>query len=148
MMVSSAAKTVKQYIAELPDDRRREVVKVRKLIMDNIPKGFEEIMLYGMICYAVPLSRYPVTYNKQPLTIAGLASQKNYISLYLMGVYGDKKTEKWFSDEYKKSGKKMNMGKSCLRFLKADDLAMDVVAKVIEKVTVEDFIATYEKSRK
>ncbi len=88
-MVQSKAQTVKEYLAELPPDRRKEIETVRKVILANLPKGYEECMSYGMIGYVIPLSRYPETYNKQPLAIAALASQKNYMSLYLMCVYGD-----------------------------------------------------------
>ncbi len=140
-MVSSHAETVEQYLAELPDERRGEVSKVRKIILDHLPDGYEEVMQYGMISYVVPLSKFPDTYNKQAMTIASLASQKNYISLYLMAVYGDKELEAWFKEEYQKSRKKLNMGKSCLRFKKVEDIPLDLIGKVIGKVSVDKYIA-------
>ena len=100
-----------------------------------------------MIGYYVPLSRYANTYNKQHLSYAALASQKNYLSLYLMGVYADAETDVWFESEYKKSGKKLNKGKSCVRFKKPEDLPLDLIGQVIAMTSVEDFIARYERSR-
>ena len=147
-MASSAAKTVKLYLDELPEDRHIEVAKVRKIILINLPKGYEEVMQYGMISYIIPFTIYPITYNNQPLVIASLGSQKNYISLYLMGVYGDSKTNAWFMEEYKKSGKKLNMGKSCLRFKKADDIPLDLIAKVIARIEVHNYIAAVDEARR
>ncbi len=146
-MVSSHAETVEQYLSELSDERRGEVSKVRKIILDHLPDGYEEVMQYGMISYVVPLSRFPDTYNKQPMAIASLASQKNYISLYLMAVYGDKNLEAWFKEEYKKSGKRLNMGKSCLRFKKVEDIPLDLIGKVIGKVNVDNYIAKVKESK-
>ncbi|MEW5850506.1 MAG: DUF1801 domain-containing protein [Myxococcota bacterium] len=143
-MASSAATTVQEYLASLPADRREALESVRRVIRKNLPKGFEEGMQYGMIGYYVPLSRYPQTYNGQPLGIAALASQKGYMSLYLMGVYGDPATQKWFEAAYRKSGKQLDMGKSCVRFKRVEDLALDVVGQVISRVGVDDFIARYE----
>ncbi len=144
-MVSSHAKTIKQYIQKLSDDRRDEVSTVRKIILDHLPDGYEEVMQYGMISYVVPLSRLPDTYNKQPMAIVSLASQKNYISLYLLAVYGDKELDTWFKEEYKKSGKKLNMGKSCLRFKKVEDIPLDLIGKVIGKVSVDKYLANVKK---
>ena len=125
--VQSQAKTVKAYLAELPVDRRQIISAVRQVILDNIDSGFEEGMQYGMIGYYVPHSLYPAGYHcdpKQPLPFACLASQKNYCSLYMMALYtGDTPLSQWFLDAWKKSGKKLDMGKSCLRFKKLDDLA-------------------------
>lgn len=140
------AKTVKEYMASLPEDRRGDIETVRKIILDNLPEGFEEFMTYGMIGYGIPLSRYPNTYNGQPIGPAALAMQKNKNSIYLMGVYGNKEIEQWFKDAYKKSGKKLDMGKSCVRFKKASDLPLDVIGKVIARVSVDDFIRNYEQS--
>lgn len=146
-MVQSKAQTVKEYLAELPADRRKDIAAVRKVIVDNLPKGYQECMSYGMIGYVIPLSRYPETYNKQPLTVAALASQKNYMSVYLTCVYGEKKHQEWFKKAFAAAGKKLDMGKSCVRFKKLDDLALDVIGEAIAKVSVEDFIANYEKVR-
>ena len=104
-------------------------------------------MLYGMIGWYVPLERFPDTYNKQPLGLAGLANQKNYMSLYLNTVYGDPETERWFRERFAASGKKLNMGKSCLRFRKVDDLPLDVIAETIARVPIDRYIARYEAAR-
>ena len=147
-MVSSNAKTVVEYLKSLPTEKREVIGAVRKVILKNIPKGYVEVMNWGMIVYEVPLATYSITYNKQPIGIAALAAQKNYFSLYLMNVYGNKETEKWFRDEFNKAGKKLDMGKSCVRFKKLDDLPLDVIGKTIAKTTVKDCISLYEKSRK
>lgn len=147
-MVQSAAKTVKGFLAELPPDRKAAIEAVRAVILKNLPAGYEETAQWGMISYVVPLSRYPNTYNGQALAIASLASQKNYMSLYLMGVYGHKPTEEWFRKEFAASGKKLDMGKSCVRFKKLDDLPLDVIGKVIARVPVDAYLRVYESSRK
>jgi hypothetical protein len=120
---------------------------VREVVLENLPEGYEEGMQYGMIGYYVPLERYPNTYNKQPLTVAALASQKNYMSLYLMGVYGDPRTREWFEERFAASGKKLNMGKSCVRFRKLDDLPLEVVGEAIARIPPNEFIEHYESSR-
>ena len=150
-MVMSKAKTVAEYLAELTPERREAVEVVRKVILDNVPAGYEETMQYGMISYVVPLKRYPAGYLGKadvPLCYAGLAAQKNYISLYLMNIYGDKKAEAWFKEEYKKSGKKLDMGKSCVRFKKLEDVPLDVIGEAIARTSIDDFIAQYERARK
>lgn len=124
---------------------------VRKTILKHLPKGYEERMQYGMIGYSVPLKRYPAGYLGQkdvPLPYAALASQKNYMSIYLMNIYGDKKAEKWFREAYKASGKKLDMGKSCVRFKKLEDVPLDVIGKAIAQTPVEALIKAYEKARK
>ena len=146
-MAHSDAQTVDEYLANLPIDRREAVSAVRQVVLDNLPAGFEEGMQYGMIGYAVPLSTYPNTYNKQPLAYAGLASQKNYMSLYLMCVYSDAATEARFTELYKASGKRLNMGKSCVRFKRLDDLPLDVIGETIGGTSMEEFIRRYEESR-
>lgn len=145
-MVTSKAKSVEDYLAELPEDRRQAIAAVRKVILKNLPKGYEETMQYGMISYVVPLEKYPDTYNKQALAIASLASQKNYMTLYLMCVYGN--TETWFKKRYEASGKKLDMGKSCVHFKKLDDLALDVIGETIARTPLSTFIKQYEESRK
>ena len=147
-MVSSQALTVEKYLKELPLDRKDTVIKIRNTILKNLPKGYKEVMEFGMICYVIPLSKYPDTYNKKPLVYCALANQKNYISLYLSCVYVDKKTRKEFEDSYKKSGKKLNAGASCVRFKKLDEIPFDVVNKAIKKFSVNKFIEIYETSRK
>ncbi len=146
-MVSSRAATVKDYLASLPEDRRKAMSAVRRVIRKHLPKGFKEGMQYGMIGYYVPLSRYPETYNGQPLGVVALGSQKNHMSLYLMCVYGDSDLQKRFSAGWAKSGKKLNMGKSCVRFKKVEDLALDVIADALCELTVDGFIQVYEDTR-
>lgn len=148
--MQSKAKTVKQYLDELPADRKREISVVRQVILKNLPKGYVETMAYGMIGYVVPLKIYPSGYggNKNiPLPFAGLASQKNYMALYLMGTYGNKDLDGWFRKAYKATGKKLDMGKGCVRFKSLNDLPLDVVAQVMRKVSVKDFIKNYDKVR-
>ena len=145
--MQSAATTVGDYLAELPPERRNAISAVRDVVLENLPPGYEEAISYGMIGYVIPLERYPDTYNGQPLGLAALASQKNYMSLYLMNVYGDEKIEKWFHGEWKKTGKKLNMGKSCVRFKKLEDLPLDLVGRAVARTGVEDYIKIYEASR-
>lgn len=146
-MVSSKATTVDAYLASLPADRRAAIAAVREVILGHLPPGYEEGMQHGMIGYAIPLSRYPDTYNGQPLVIAALASQKQHMSLYLMGVYGDPEIEAWFTERYRASGKKLDMGKSCVRFKKLDDLPLDLIGEVIARVSVDEHIAAAERAR-
>ncbi|CAN5149161.1 DUF1801 domain-containing protein [soil metagenome] len=142
-MASSNATTVSEYLEELPPDRRRAVAEVRKMIRANLPKGYKETMS-GMISYEIPLHRYPTTYNKKPLPFLALASQKNYMTLYLFGAYLD---EEAFKKEYRKTGKLLDMGKSCLHFKKVDDLAMAFLGEAIAGTPPDKLIALYEKSR-
>lgn len=136
--------TVEAYIASLPADRRDVLMRVRELILKNLPNGYEEGMLYGMIGYYVPLSVYPDTYNGLPLGYVALASQKNHMSLYIMSVYGE--NEQSFRIAYKKTGKKLDMGKSCVRFKKFDDLPAKLIAKTIASIPPKQFISHYEES--
>jgi hypothetical protein len=147
-MVQSGARTVARYLAELPASRRAALEVVRSVILENLPAGFEEGMEYGMIGYYVPLQRYSETYNGQPLCIAGLASQKNHMAVYLMSVYGHAGTRRWFEKAYRQSGKKLDMGKSCLRFRSLDDLALPVVGEAIRRVSLDAYVAAYEASRR
>ena len=121
-----------------PIDRRPIVEVVRQVVLDHLPDGFEEVMQYGMISYVVPHERYPDTYNGQPLALASLASQKRYLSLYLMGVYGDAGAEAWLRERWP-ADKKLDMGKSCLRFKRLDDLSLDLIGEVIASTSVDDF---------
>ena len=147
-MAQSKAATVDEYLAELPEERRTVVAAVRTLVKRHIPKGYQEGMEYGMIGWSIPLSRYPDTYNKQPLSYIALAAQKKYYSLYLMCAYTDSKAETLLKAGFAKAGKKLDMGKCCLRFTSLDDLPLDVVAQAIASQTPEEFIAVYEASRK
>lgn len=145
--MQSEAKTVDQYLAELPDDRRESLHTVRAVMLKNLPTGYEEGMQYGMIGYYVPHSVYPPGYHcdpKQPLPFAGLASQKNHMSIYLMCIYADAEHEAWFRKAWAKSGKKLDMGKSCVRFKKADDVPLKVIGEAIKRVPVKKFIERYE----
>ena len=147
-MASSTATTPEEYLDSLPPDRRESIERVRRIILDNLPDGYREGMYFGMLGYYVPLDRYPDTYNGQPLGIAALANHKQYMSLYLMSVYGDAETERWFRERYAASGKKLNMGKSCLRFKHADDLPFDLIGQTLARVGVDDYLARYEATRR
>ena len=146
-MARSTATTPDEYIASLPDDRRDAVSAVRDVVRKNLPAGYEEGMQYGMIGWYVPLDRFPDTYNGQPLGLAALANQKNYISLYLNSVYGDRATEAWFKERYAATGKKLAMGKSCLRFRKVDDIPLDLIGETIARADLDSFLAHYEEAR-
>ena len=146
-MAQSSARTVDDYLAELSPERREAIATVRQAVLSHLPPGYEETMQFGMIGYVVPLERYPVTYNKQALQYAALASQKQYMSLYLMNVYGDPETEKWFTAQYRASGKRLDMGKACVRFRKPEDLPIDLVGEAIARTPVDEFIRRYEASR-
>jgi hypothetical protein len=145
--MKSSAVTVKDYLAELPEDRRAVVAAVRAVILKNLPKGYCESMNWGMISYEVPLDRYPNTYNGQPLAYAALAAQKNNYSLYLTCVYQDPKRERALRDAFAKAGKKLDMGKSCIRFKKLEDLPLPAIGKVIAGVPVDEFIKRYEAAK-
>ncbi|MCK6456413.1 MAG: DUF1801 domain-containing protein [Phycisphaerae bacterium] len=143
----SKARTVKEYFASLPADRREALAAVRKVILDNLDKDYEEGMAYGMISYHVPHRVYPPGYHcdpKQPLPFACLASQKNHMAIYLMCIYGSREHEAWFRKAWAKSGKKLDMGKSCIRFKKLDDLALDVLGEAIARVPARQYIRFYE----
>ncbi len=144
----SEATTVEQYLTELPDDRRHAVETVRDVIVKHLPNGFEESMNWGMISYGVPLETYPNTYNGQPLSLVALASQKNYMSLYMMSVYATEGGAEEFHEAYRATGKRLDMGKSCVRFRKLDDLPLELIAETIAGVDLESFIETYEASRR
>ena len=147
-MVTSKASTVEDYIRELPPDRRETISAVRDVVLRNLPKGYTEQMGWGGIAYVIPLEQYPDTYNGQPLAIAALIAQKNYCSLYLMGPYGEPKLRTWLDKEFKKRGKKLDMGKACLRFKTVDDVPLDVIAEAVTKVTPAQYIKAFETSRR
>ncbi len=145
--MTSTAKTVHEYLASLPEDRRAEIQKVREVVLRNLDSEYEEGMQYGMIGYYVPHSVYPPGYHcdpKQPLPYASIASQKNHMAIYMMCVYGHPEMDAWFRSEWAKTGKKLDMGKSCIRFKKADDLALDVIGEAIRRVPARDLIKFYE----
>ena len=147
-MATSKAKTVAEYLDEQPDDRRKTLSTVRAVVRKHLPKGYRESMGYGMICYTVPIATYPDTYNGQPLCYAALAAQKQKCSLYLMNVYGDTATAKAFKEGFKKAGKKLDMGKSCVRFKTASDLPLDAIGQTIAATPMKEFIGQYERSRR
>ena len=145
--MQSKAKSVEDYLSELDDTRRAAISTVRNVVLENLPDGYEEMMLFGMITYAVPLSTFPDTYNKQPLMYAALASQKRHMALYLTNVYGDGSLEAWFRERYKATGKRLDMGKSCVRFRKLDDLPLGLVGETISKTPIDEFLEIYRASR-
>jgi hypothetical protein len=145
--VRSDARTVAEYVSALPDDRRETFEAVRRVILEHLPDGFVETMEFGSPSYVVPLERYPDTYNGRPLPLASLASQKRYLALYLMGVYGDAGTASWFRERWAETGKRLDMGKSCVRFRRLDDLPLDLVGDAIGRVSLDEFVAMYERSR-
>ena len=147
-MASSKAATVNTYLKSLPAERRKVVAAVRDVVLSNLPKGYRESVNWGHITYEVPLDRYPDSYNGQPLCYAGLAAQKNHYALYLMCAYMDAVQMKALEDGFRKAGKKLDMGKSCLRFKSLDDLPLDLVGSVIASTPVERYIEIYEGTRK
>lgn len=146
--MQSDATSPKEYIESLPEDRKRIVTEMRKVIRKNLPKGFKEQMSYGMIGYVVPHSLYADGYHcdpKLPLPFINIASQKNHIAFYHMGLYGGAYLD-WFQKEWPKhSTKKLDMGKSCIRFKKPEDVTLDLLGQLCAKMTPEDWISTYEK---
>lgn len=146
-MVSSKAATVSQYLDELPPERRKVIQGVRKVMRASLPTGFKEGMLYGMICYFIPLKDFPETYNGQPLVYAGLAAQKNYYSVYLNNIYSDPEAEAWFAKRYAATGRDMAKGKSCINFKKLDDLPLELIAEALARNTKDEFIEMYEDAR-
>ena len=143
--MQSKANTVKQYLNELPNDRKKAISIVRQTILENLPEGYDEVMNWGMITYEVPLETYPNTYNGKPLMYAALASQKNHMAVYLMGCYMVPEVRNEFEKAYKKSGKRFDAGKSCIRFKKIDDLPLDLLGKTIASMDVNEFIELVEK---
>ena len=145
-------KTVEEYLEVIPEKRRAAVEKLREVILSNLPEGFDEQLSYGMIGYVVPLSKYPQGYHSkkgEPLPFMSLASQKSHIALYHMGLYGNQDVEEWFIDEYAKQvPTKLYMGKSCIRFRNPDHIPYDLIAELVQKISVDEFINNYEQSLK
>ena len=146
-MASSKAKTVEEYLAELPEDRRTVIASVRDLVNRHIPAGYVESMSWGMIAWEVPLSHYPTTYNKQPLPYVALAAQKQYYALYLTVCYANSAQDVVLRNAYADAGRKLDMGKSCLRFKSTDDLLPEVIGGAIASTPVDTLIAQDEASR-
>jgi len=147
--MADAPTTVKEYLDGLPDDRRKDLRKVRAAVNKGLPRGYKEGIQYGMIGWFVPHRLYPDGYHcdpKQPVPFAGLASQKSYMSLYLMCIYGDEEHRAWFEKAWAETGKKLSMGKSCVRFKKVEDVPVEVITEAVSRVPVESFVEAYEKA--
>jgi uncharacterized protein YdhG (YjbR/CyaY superfamily) len=142
----SEASTVDEYLSELPPDRRQAIETVRRVILENLPEGYEEVMNWGMITYQVPLETYPDTYNKKPLMYAALASQKNHMAIYLMGIYMNDEAKREFETAYKESGKRLDAGKSCVRFRKLGDLPLPLIGRSIASLEIGELIRQVEKA--
>lgn len=145
-MARSEARTVQEYLAELPEEKREVVARVRQAILANLPPGYVETMNWGMVCYEVPLERYPDTYNGKPLSYLALAAQKHHFAVYAHGVYMDPTGEARVRSEFEQAGKKLDMGKSCIRFRKLEDLPLEVIGRIAGAQTVEEFLDGYEKA--
>ena len=141
-------KTPEEFLKQLPAERQQAFREVRKIILKNLPKGFEEALNWGGIVYQVPLKTLPETYNGQPLCLAALRANKNFMTLHLMTVYGDKPTEKWFRESFKAAGKKLNMGKACVHFKKLEDLPLEVIGETIARVPLDVYVGRYKQVRK
>lgn len=150
--MTSKASTPEQYIQELPEERVEAIVKLRKIINENLPEGFKEVMSYGMIGYVVPHEIYPAGYHctpNLPLPFMSFASQKNSINFYHMGIYAEPEILNWFTAEYPKYSKaKLDMGKSCIRFKKPDQIPFELIGELVQKMTVTDWINCYEANLK
>lgn len=146
-MARSDAVTVQQYLDELPPERREVVSAVREVVLAHLPEGYQETMRWGMISYEIPLERFPDTYNGQPLSFAALAAQKHHFSLYLMSVYQDGEGEGGLREAFERAGKRLDMGKSCVRFRRLEDLPLEVVGEVVASTPPDAFIAAYQAAR-
>ena len=147
-MAKSGAATVADYLRQLPAERRAVLADVRAVVRANLPAGYREAMNWGLICYEIPLARYPNTYNGQPLCYAALAAQKRHNALYLTDVYQDPSQARRLKDGFRKAGKKLDLGKSCLRFRKVEDLELETIGAIIARTPPDTFIARYEASRR
>lgn len=148
--MQSKATTVEEYISELPDERKKAISDLRKVIKKNLPKGFKEEMSYGMIGYVVPHSKYPSGYHcnpKLPLPFLNIASQKNFIAVYHMGLYANPTLYKWFTEAHAKATtKKLDIGKSCMRYKKPEDIPFELLGELASKITPDEWIAAYGKA--
>lgn len=135
---------VARLLESFPEDRRAHVAKVRDAVLGALPEGFEEGVDYGMVVYTVPLARFPKTYNKKPLMVAALGSKKDHMAVHLVGLYGDPGLAAWFEEAYRATGKKLDMGKACVRFRDAEALPLPVIAEAVSRVSVERMIAMHE----
>ncbi len=147
-MFQSKATTIEDYLNELPEDRREGISTIRDKILENLPRGYVESMNWGMISYEIPLETYPDTYNKQPLGIAALASQKNHMAIYMLGCYMVPEQQEKLLKSYKEMGVKPNMGKSCIRFAKLEKIPLDTIVSLIHDFPVDEYIKHYESVKK
>ena len=138
--MKSNATSIAAYLTEMPEERRTSIEKVRQIILDNLPEGYEEVLNWGMITYQVPLEIYPDTYNKKPLMYAALANQKNHMAVYLTSIYMDEKLNQDFEEKYIQTGKRYDVGKSCVRFRKLDDLPLSLIGETIQSLSMDEFI--------
>ena len=145
--MQSNASTVEEYMGELPEERRAAIEAVRQVILKNLPKGYEEAMNWGMITYQVPLETYPDTYNKKPLMYAALAAQKNHMAVYLTAIYMDEKTSREFETAYRATGKRYDVGKSCVRFKGLADLPLELIGESIASLQVSEFVERVNDAR-
>ena len=143
----SSATTVEEYLAELSEDRKAAIEAARQVILKNLPEGYEEVMNWGMITYQVPLETYPDTYNKKPLMYAALAAQKNHIAVYLTAIYMNEKASQEFETAYRATGKKYDVGKSCVRFKELVDLPLELVGESIASLQVSEFVERVKEAR-
>ena len=150
--MQSTATTTAEYLNALPEERKEAVKKLRNTIKKNLPKGFKETIAYGMITYVVPHTIYPEGYHCNPqhaLPFISIASQKNYVVLHHMGIYGSKKLLDWFTEEYKKTvDGKLDMGKGCIRFKKPEQIPFELIGELAKKISIEDWISMYENAKK
>ena len=146
--MQSDADSVEAYLKSLPPDRRAAISTIRDVINEHLPEGYQEQMEWGMVSWVIPLDDYPDTYNGRPLTYVSLASQKNHMAVYLLGLYSEGPEESWLRQQYAERGMKPDLGKSCLRFKRLDEVPLDVLGGVISKIPAGEFIARYEASRK
>ncbi len=144
--MKTEATSIEEYLNALPPDRRKAIQTVRKVILKNLPKGYEETFNWGMISYEVPLETHPNTYNRQPLMYAALASQKHHMAVYLTGIYTSDEARGKFEKAYAATGKKPDIGKSCVRFKRLDGLPLELIGEAIASMGVEEFIAFTEEA--
>jgi len=143
--MQSNAETVEQYLADLPPDRKEAIQAVRKVVLENLPKGYKEAMNFGMIVYQVPLEVYPDTYNKKPLAYVALASQKHHMAVYLMAIYMDEDGRKAFEEAYRATGKRYDVGKSCVRFRRLEDLPLELIGQAVAIMEMGEFVERTKK---
>ena len=146
-MATNTATSVEELLDSLPDDRKAVIAAVRDVIRRNLPPGYRETLQGSLIGYEIPLERYPNTYNRQPLSYIALGAQKNHYALYLVSAYQNPEQAAWLKDAFAHAGKKLDMGKSCLRFRRLEDLPLDVIGQAVASTSVDEHIASYEAGR-